>query len=92
MWQAIYLYLYKAWVDFYYSKNIISIIYLYPLYITALESFGGQRLLQKGDINIGTHANTMFRIKACEEPSIDLHKSKDNRHTTYLGMFISSML
>ena len=64
---------------------------LLQLLIIALESFGGQRLLQKGDINIGAHANTMFRIKVCEEPSIDLHKSKDNRHTTYLGMFTASL-
>jgi len=63
------------------DKNLI----LFAYQPEALESFGGQRLLQKGDINIGTHANTMFRIKVCEEPSIDLHKSKESRHTTYLA-------
>eukprot|EP00794_Sanderia_malayensis_P018649 gene18649-20530_t len=51
----------------------------------ALESYGGQRLLQKGDINIGSHANTMFRIKVRQESSLDLHRGKDGRHVTYLG-------
>ena len=72
---------------------IIIIQFSFALLLAlALESFGGQRLLQKGDINIGTHANTMFRVKVCEEPSIDLHKSKESRHTTYLGIITPYML
>ena len=60
-------------------------IIIITLFISALalESFGGQRLLQKADINVASHINMMFRIKvAQDEPG--LNKLPDQRHVTFM--------
>ncbi|XP_057291812.1 cleavage and polyadenylation specificity factor subunit 1-like [Hydractinia symbiolongicarpus] len=49
----------------------------------ALESFGGQRLLLKADINVGCHVNTMFRIKVAQDEAT-LSKVPDQRQVTFM--------
>ncbi|XP_047129274.1 cleavage and polyadenylation specificity factor subunit 1 isoform X1 [Hydra vulgaris] len=49
----------------------------------ALESFGGHRLLQKADINIGSHVNTMMRIKLIQDEQ-SLSKSSEQRQLIIL--------
>jgi hypothetical protein len=48
-----------------------------------LESFGGQRLLIRGDCNVGSNINTMFRIRVSNEDTA-LNKQPDQRQVTVL--------
>ncbi|KXJ17682.1 Cleavage and polyadenylation specificity factor subunit 1, partial [Exaiptasia diaphana] len=50
-----------------------------------IESGGGQRLLQRGDINIGSHVTSLFRIRAKSYEKASGEKSKESRQLTYFG-------
>lgn len=56
--------------------------FLYWLICTALESFGGQRLLQRADINVGTNVTSFFRIRARTTGKVG---GKDLRQLTCFG-------
>lgn len=54
----------------------------------ARESFGGQRLLRRGDFHVGSHINTFFRIRCkLSDPSLEKLNSNqlENRHITMFG-------
>ena len=58
------------------------------------ESHGGQRLVHKADINIGSHVNTFFRIRCkLTDPSIDkrLTGPIEKRHVTYFATLDGSI-
>lgn len=48
----------------------------------AMESFGGQRLLQRADINVGSNITSFFRIRARTTGKLG---GKDLRHLTCFG-------
>lgn len=54
------------------------------LLFLAVESFGGQRLLQRADINIGSHITSFFRIRARTTGKVG---GKDLRQLTCFGKF-----
>lgn len=65
---------------------LLSILHLVP------ESSGGRYLIRQGDINIGSHVNTIFRLRCrSSAPLGSPHEMQvlmqDKRHTTYFGMF-----
>lgn len=56
------------------------------------ESSGGRYLIRQGDINIGSHVNTTFRLRCrSSAPLGSPHEMQvlmqDKRHTTYFGRF-----
>lgn len=63
------------------EKNIV----LYMYQPEARESFGGQRLIRKGDFHLGQHINTFFRIK-CRTTDSDIMRRQvpgsENRQVT----------
>ena len=61
------------------EKNLV----LFTYQPEDLESFGGQRLLQKADINVGSDINTMFRIRVANEELV-LNKLPDQRQVTIM--------
>ena len=63
------------------DKNLL--IYTYQPEMR--ESQGGQRLLRRGDFNVGVHVNTFFRIRSrLSDPSVD-KKSVEKKHATFYG-------
>lgn len=54
----------------------------YCLFVSALESFGGQRLLQRADINVGSNVVSFFRIRARTTGKVG---GKDLRQLTCFG-------
>ena len=58
------------------------IAYICCLLVSALESFGGQRLLQRADINVGSNVVTFFRIRARTTGKVG---GKDLRQLTCFG-------
>ncbi|KAK7505375.1 hypothetical protein BaRGS_00003537 [Batillaria attramentaria] len=66
------------------NKNLITLSYTPE----ARESQGGQRLIRKADFNLGSHANTMFRVR-CKiwDPTSRKRYSEqmEKRHITYFG-------
>ena len=46
---------------------------------------GGQRLLQRADINIGSHVTSFFRIRAKASGKSSSDKNRDLRQLTYFG-------
>ena len=69
-------------------KILISLMLTSFLVCVARESHGGQRLLRKADFNVGSHINTMFRVR-CKvwDPASRKRYSEamEKRHITYFG-------
>ncbi|GFN92288.1 cleavage and polyadenylation specificity factor subunit 1-like [Plakobranchus ocellatus] len=65
------------------NKNLIVLTYSPEM----RESYGGNRLLRRADFNLGSHVNTMFRVRCkLEDPSAPGLKNQaalDHRHVTY---------
>ena len=55
------------------------------LLFPALESFGGQRLLQRADINVGSQITAFFRLRAKSAGRPGSEKGTDLRQLTYFG-------
>ncbi|XP_014260039.1 cleavage and polyadenylation specificity factor subunit 1 [Cimex lectularius] len=72
------------------EKNIV----LYMYQPEARESFGGQKLIRKGDFHVGQHINTFFRIK-CRTSEIEQEKKHlagvDKRHVTVFATLDGAM-
>ena len=63
------------------DKNLL----IYTYQPETRESQGGQRLLRRGDFNVGVHVNTFFRIRSrLSDPSVD-KKSVEKKHATFYG-------
>jgi len=61
------------------DKNLL----LYMYQPESRESYGGQRLLRKGDIHVGQHINTFFRIRCkLSDPAYDrkIDPTLQNKH------------
>ncbi|XP_048576873.1 cleavage and polyadenylation specificity factor subunit 1 isoform X2 [Nematostella vectensis] len=63
------------------EKNLV----LFTYQPEAIESQGGQRLLQRADINVGTHITSFFRIAAKAHLKASGEKSKEMRQLTCFG-------
>ncbi|XP_064640599.1 cleavage and polyadenylation specificity factor subunit 1-like [Lineus longissimus] len=64
------------------DKNLL----VYSYQPEARESCGGQRLLRKADFNVGSHINTLLRLRCkLSDPSSDRRASSlvEKRHVTY---------
>lgn len=56
------------------------------------ESNGGRYLIRQGDINMGSHVNTMFRLRCRSSAPLGTpHEMQvlmqDKRHATYFGIY-----
>lgn len=70
-----------------FDKDLLTLFYSINTPLTALESFGGQRLLQVADINTGAAVHTMFRIKVPQEEFYN--KQQDQRQVLFMRKFHS---
>ena len=77
-------------LSYYLSYNVIIIALgegklvseIAVVLFVAMESFGGQRLLQRADINVGSNITSFFRIRARTTGKLG---GKDLRHLTCFG-------
>lgn len=73
------------------NKNLIVLTYSPEM----RESQGGNRLLRRADFNIGSHVNTMFRVRGkLEDPSAPGLKNQaavENRHVTFMASLDGSI-
>ncbi|KAK3787111.1 hypothetical protein RRG08_030274 [Elysia crispata] len=73
------------------NKNLIVLTYSPEM----RESHGGNRLLRRADFNLGSHVNTMFRVRCkLEDPSAPGQKNQaaaENRHVTYFASLDGSI-
>ena len=73
------------------------LVLLLPILCPVPESSGGRYLIRQGDINIGSHVNTIFRLRCrSSAPLGSPHEMQDlmqdPRHTTYFGIFVHTVL
>ncbi|CAG5135896.1 unnamed protein product, partial [Candidula unifasciata] len=72
------------------NKNVVILAYLPEV----KESFGGNRLLRRADFNIGSHVNTLFRVRCkLEDPSTNKKNvaALENKHVTYFATLDGSI-
>ncbi|XP_059156082.1 cleavage and polyadenylation specificity factor subunit 1-like isoform X2 [Physella acuta] len=72
------------------NKNVVILAYLPEV----RESYGGNRLLRRADFNIGSHVNTMFRVRCkLEDPSSNKKNAAalEHRHVTYFASLDGSI-
>jgi len=65
-------------------------IFLYAYMPLERDSHGGQLLLRRSGINVGSHVNTMFRIQ-CKPTDSDLQRRPARRHATYFATLDGSI-
>lgn len=71
-------------------SDVENNIMLFKYEPEALESFGGQKLLQVADINTGASIHTMFRIKVPQEEFYN--KQQDQRQVLYMPTIDGSIM
>nr|KAI8762317.1 cleavage and polyadenylation specificity factor subunit 1 [Biomphalaria glabrata] len=72
------------------NKNVVILGYLPEM----RESYAGSRLIRRADFNVGSHINTMFRVRCkLEDPSTKTKNAAavENKHVTYFATLDGSI-